>query len=85
MFKIFLQQSAGQWQKVFWIATSMLMSCGVIYLIFAKSEVQPWNDPENMRKLKHDAEKPAAELEPLKKIENEEAKEQNKEEEKTQS
>lgn len=63
----------------------MLMSCGVIYLIFAKSEVQPWNDPENMKKPKKDAEKPTAELEPLKKTENEEANEQNKEETKTQS
>lgn len=44
----------------------MLMSCGIIYLIFAKSEVQPWNDPESMKKRKQDAEKPTTEMEPLK-------------------
>lgn len=76
-----MQQSVGQWQKVFWIATAMLMFCGIIYLIFAKSEVQPWNDPENMKKKKdkkEDAEKCVAELEPLKTVENEEKSDVNK-------
>lgn len=44
------------------------MCSGTVYLLFAKSEVQPWNDPENMKK---DPEKPTAELELLKKVENE--------------
>lgn len=70
--KISLQQSVGQWQKVFWIATGMLVSSGIIYILFAKSEVQPWNNPEKMKRKQQDAEKPAAEMEPLKKVENEE-------------
>lgn len=51
----------------------------MIYLIFAKSEVQPWNDPENMKKKKQDAEKcTLPELEPLKETQNDEKKLENK-------
>lgn len=42
----FLQQTVGQWQKVFWIAAGMLISTGSLYVIFAKSELQSWNSPK---------------------------------------
>jgi hypothetical protein len=35
-----------QWQKVFWISTAMLVSTGVLFVAFAKSELQPWNTPD---------------------------------------
>nr|XP_022918574.1 sialin [Onthophagus taurus] len=41
----FGNQTVGQWQKVFWIGTAMMLSSGFLYLIFSKSEIQPWNNP----------------------------------------
>ncbi|KAK9745456.1 Major Facilitator Superfamily [Popillia japonica] len=40
------QTDVGQWQKVFWIATLMLTISGVLYCIFSRSNVQPWNFPK---------------------------------------
>lgn len=57
----------------------MLMASGIVYILFSKSEVQPWNDPENMKKKQQDLEKPVAELEPLKPTENEKEKLRNDE------
>jgi hypothetical protein len=39
-------QTVQQWQKVFWISTAMLVSTGVLFVAFAKSELQPWNTPD---------------------------------------
>lgn len=44
---LLFQQTVGQWQKVFWIACGMLMLSGISYMIFGKSELQPWNVPEH--------------------------------------
>ncbi|XP_017767924.1 PREDICTED: sialin-like, partial [Nicrophorus vespilloides] len=38
-------QTASQWQKVFWISAFMLIVPGILYLFFAKSELQDWNSP----------------------------------------
>lgn len=35
-----------QWQKVFIITAAQLIVCGVLYTLFAQSELQPWNSPE---------------------------------------
>lgn len=40
----------GQWQKVFWLASVILIVCGVLYLFFSKSTLQPWNTPEGSDK-----------------------------------
>lgn len=42
-----MQQTVGQWQKVFWIASGMLIISGALYCIFAKSELQIWNSASN--------------------------------------
>lgn len=42
----FQNQTTPQWQKVFWISSGWLFFSGIMYLIFAKSELQPWNSPE---------------------------------------
>ncbi|XP_065162251.1 sialin-like [Atheta coriaria] len=45
-------QTVGQWQKVFFIAAGMLIVPAITYVLFAKSELQEWNDPLDERKLK---------------------------------
>lgn len=40
------QQTIAQWQKVFLLATAMLVVCGVLYLVFADSNLQSWNSPD---------------------------------------
>ncbi|XP_019772895.1 sialin [Dendroctonus ponderosae] len=42
-------QTTTQWQKVFWISTLWLFFTGILYVIFAKSEIQPWNSPEKKK------------------------------------
>lgn len=39
-----LQQTVEQWQIVFGITAGMLFVTGVAYVVFGRSEVQPWND-----------------------------------------
>ncbi|XP_066256482.1 sialin isoform X1 [Euwallacea similis] len=46
----FQNQTTPQWQKVFWIASSWLFLSGTLYILFAKSELQPWNSPDKMKK-----------------------------------
>lgn len=38
------QQTVQQWQYVFLLAAFMLISTGILYLMFANSELQSWND-----------------------------------------
>nr|XP_018909283.1 PREDICTED: sialin-like [Bemisia tabaci] len=37
-------QTVEQWQKVFVLSTAIMVISGVIYDVFATSELQPWND-----------------------------------------
>ncbi|XP_052132764.1 vesicular glutamate transporter 2-like [Frankliniella occidentalis] len=39
-------QSTEQWKKVFLISGLMSIGAGLLYVILADSEVQPWNNPE---------------------------------------
>ncbi|KAJ8981707.1 hypothetical protein NQ317_017751 [Molorchus minor] len=41
----FQNQTVTQWQKVFWIATAFLFFSGIMYSLFAKSELKSWNSP----------------------------------------
>ncbi|KAF7266207.1 hypothetical protein GWI33_020441 [Rhynchophorus ferrugineus] len=47
----FQNQTTAQWQKVFWIACTFLFGTGTLYVLFAKSELQPWNSPEQKKKI----------------------------------
>lgn len=40
---LFFQQTLEQWRKVFLITASMLISTGLLYLLFGNSELQEWN------------------------------------------
>lgn len=55
IFLIF-QQTVGQWQKVFWISSGWLFLTGFLYIIFSKSELQPWNSPATTELLVIDRE-----------------------------
>lgn len=35
-----------QWQKVFGITAAQVIVCGVLYTLFAQSELQPWNSSD---------------------------------------
>lgn len=48
MSHVLLQNTVGQWQMVFLIAVAMLMVSGVAYILFSKSDLEPWNNPERM-------------------------------------
>jgi MFS family permease len=39
------QNSVEPWKYVFLICSGMQISCGIIYLIFSESSLQPWNKP----------------------------------------
>ncbi|KAK3919329.1 Vesicular glutamate transporter 2.2 [Frankliniella fusca] len=41
----FQNQTVEQWQKVFGMTAAQLIVCGVLYCLFAQSELQPWNSP----------------------------------------
>lgn len=68
---VFLQQTVLQWQKVFFIATAILICTGGLYLAFAQSELQPWNSPD-IQKTQNGSE--------LVSMKNEEEKEEEKKE-----
>lgn len=40
------QQNVEPWKYVFLICAAMQISCGVIYMIFSESTLQPWNRPK---------------------------------------
>ncbi|GLH13609.1 Uncharacterized protein GBIM_18143 [Gryllus bimaculatus] len=42
----FQNQTTTQWQMVFIISALMMIVPGILYLLLASSEVQPWNFPE---------------------------------------
>ncbi|XP_026474371.1 sialin-like [Ctenocephalides felis] len=44
----FENQTIEQWQKVFLLATAMLVVCGLLYLVFADSNLQSWNSPDKI-------------------------------------
>ncbi|XP_063910758.1 sialin [Zophobas morio] len=46
----FQNQTVPQWQKVFLISTAMLISTGILFVLFSKSELQPWNSPDKQSK-----------------------------------
>jgi MFS family permease len=39
----FGNQSVQAWKKIFEISAGMTLSCGIIYMIFNDTSVQPWN------------------------------------------
>ncbi|XP_060519538.1 sialin-like isoform X2 [Cylas formicarius] len=41
----FQNQTAHQWQRVFWVATFFLVVSGLGFALFAKSELKSWNTP----------------------------------------
>ncbi|GLH13607.1 Putative inorganic phosphate cotransporter [Gryllus bimaculatus] len=48
----FQNQTTGQWLLVFVIVSILLIVPGLLYLVFASSELQPWNSPEgNAREM----------------------------------
>jgi hypothetical protein len=51
-----LQQTVGQWQLVFIIATIMLLVTGILYLLFSSSEIQEWNSSTE-KKYTHELQK----------------------------
>lgn len=40
------QHNVEPWKYVFLICAAMQISCGIIYMIFSDSTIQPWNKPE---------------------------------------
>ena len=41
----FQQDNQKHWQIVFWLAGGGYFIGGIIFIILASGEVQPWNDP----------------------------------------
>ncbi|XP_969878.2 sialin [Tribolium castaneum] len=62
----FQNQTVKQWQKVFLVSTGMLISSGVLYVLFATSNLQTWNSPD-IKQTKNESE-----LISIKKIEEKE-------------
>ncbi|XP_050549186.1 sialin-like isoform X2 [Daktulosphaira vitifoliae] len=54
------QQTLGQWSKVFYISSAICCSTGLLYILFANSEVQKWNnkyDSDDIEKEMNDIKK----------------------------
>ncbi|XP_055299849.1 sialin isoform X2 [Sitodiplosis mosellana] len=49
-------QSIQQWQYVFLICAAVLLFCGAVYVLFADSTLQSWNQPETTSKSNKDKE-----------------------------
>ena len=45
-------QSLYEWRIVFWIAFGVFNITNVVYIIWASGEIQPFNDPELLKKSK---------------------------------
>lgn len=45
-------QTLSQWRVVFWIIFALLMVTNVFYLIFASGQIEDWNDPVLMERMK---------------------------------
>ncbi|XP_055382752.1 putative inorganic phosphate cotransporter isoform X2 [Condylostylus longicornis] len=41
--------SLEEWRLVFWIAFAVFVASSIVYAIWASGEVQPWNEPENLK------------------------------------
>lgn len=73
------QHNVEPWKYVFLICAAMQISCGIIYVIFSDSNLQPWNKPvESVDKKNSDKElKPVLETnnnsKKIKELINEEA------------
>lgn len=39
------QANAGQWHVVFLVTAAVYFASNLVFLIFGKAEVQPWNSP----------------------------------------
>ena len=48
------QHNVEPWKYVFLICAAMQISCGIIYLIFSDSTLQPWNMPIKEEKKNED-------------------------------
>ena len=51
-----LQQTVGQWQLVFIITTIQLLVSGILYILFASSDLQEWNSSTE-KKYTHELQK----------------------------
>lgn len=40
---VFFSQSLDQWQAVFWVSAAMYLGTWLFYVVFASSDIQPWN------------------------------------------
>ncbi|KAF5279363.1 hypothetical protein FQA39_LY05473 [Lamprigera yunnana] len=41
------KQTTEQWQKVFWIGATILMTTSTVFALFGKCELQWWNNPQH--------------------------------------
>lgn len=48
----FLQQTAEEWQTVFWVAFGVFMVTNLIFVLFGTGDEQWWNNPRNEKPLK---------------------------------
>ena len=60
-----MKANHSEWQQVFWVACMVLTITCIIYIIWASSDPQPFNDPQYLieRKARIQAEKEAKEKE----------------------
>lgn len=49
-------QTIGQWQKIYWIASGILIITGIFYSLFSSSTLQPWNDSKQNEYLPSEVE-----------------------------
>ena len=57
-----MQTNVVEWRIVFFIAAGFYFVGNLLFVVLGKTEVQPWNSPEDALRLKHaipDAETPA--------------------------
>lgn len=43
----------NEWRLVFWMTFAVFVVTTIVYVIWASGEVQPWNEPENVRMVEN--------------------------------
>lgn len=56
IFELLFKSSIEQWKYIFWIGGLFYIIPALIFMIFGSGEIQPWNNPDESKKLK-DSEK----------------------------
>lgn len=51
-------QTLEEWRLVFWIVCGVFLGTNVVFVVYASGDVQEWNDPQYLRKLKESKKKP---------------------------